>query len=54
MEWIVNYIRRCFCTHDLVFESKYCESTSEFGIRKGERISVTCKKCGHHRSYWKF
>ena len=55
---IINYIRKCFCKHDFVFQDKVAETVKEdFGntVKKTFiRTSVHCKKCGHHFSYNKF
>ena len=55
MRWLVNYLRQCFCKHELEFEEgRYCGT--EFGIVVEENtvVSQTCKKCGYHKSYKKF
>lgn len=54
MRWLINYIRSCFCKHDLKFEEEWCERKSDLGDRCGDKVSVTCKKCGYHKSYWKY
>jgi RNase P subunit RPR2 len=55
MRWIANYFRQVFCKHDWLLEEGLATSSSEFGKSKqGVKVSATCKKCGYHRSYWKY
>jgi len=55
MKWLINYFKECFCNHDFNYEEKYYVEKSDFcGSREGDKVSVTCKKCGYHKSYWKF
>lgn len=54
MRALVWYFRSAFCKHDWEREEQFAESSSEFGSRKGLKVSSTCKNCGWHRSYWKF
>ena len=56
MRWLVNYIRSVLCKHDWEREEAICskrffiDSPEQIGVR----VSATCKKCGWHKSYWKF
>lgn len=55
MRSIINYLRSLFCKHDFTYEEKHCTVTSDLGSSKaGLKVSRTCKKCGWHKSYWKF
>jgi hypothetical protein len=54
MRWLINYFREMFCKHDFVYAEEFSSRKSEFGNRNGVRVSATCKKCGYHKSYWKF
>lgn len=56
MRFIINYIRECFCNHDFKYDEEYCEELKYFQTIKtsGTKVSKTCKKCGYHKSYWKF
>lgn len=50
MRWLIEYIRSLFCLH----EYKYDEDFVKGVCKDGTRVSVTCTKCGYHKSYWKF
>jgi len=52
---IVNYFRQVLCKHEWHTEDITAEH-HEFGflLRKGPKVYVRCKKCGHHSSHWKF
>jgi len=56
MRWLVNYLRSVFCKHDWEKENGSYQITSDSGHvrRSGMKVSATCKKCGWHKSYWKF
>ena len=55
MRWFFWYIKQVFCTHNFEYEEEsYTEQHYGRVTRKGIRISATCKKCGLHRSYWKY
>jgi len=55
MRWLINYVRQCFCKHDFKSEELWHSHTSDFGYsREGPKISLLCKKCGYHKSFWKF
>ncbi len=54
MRWLINYIRECFCSHDLVISEKYCESTGGLSDKSGVKVSAHCKKCGYVKSKWKY
>lgn len=60
MRWLVWWLRSCFCSHEWEYEERVYDKFDEY---KGSflytdknkiRVSATCKKCGWHRSYWKF
>lgn len=53
MQWIINYIRSCFCKHEweLIFD------TSVKGQWSWESYNVKvyrCKKCGYSKKYKSF
>jgi hypothetical protein len=55
MRFLANYIRQVFCKHD--FEKEEVYSTCRWGeeiIQSGTKVSLFCKKCGYHKSFWKF
>jgi len=56
MRWIINYIRQCFCNHELEFENQdiriHYTSFDEGYLQTF--TSQTCKKCGYHKSYKKY
>lgn len=57
MRWIINYLRSCFCKHDWEKEEIIIDNyKDEWGGSKTNwpKVSATCKKCGYHKSYWKF
>lgn len=69
MREVVLLMRSAFCRHEWQYEehhhtqiggpvTDYLTMTPnpDHGkvIHSGERVSATCKKCGWHRSYWKF
>lgn len=55
MRTIMQYLRQCFCKHELEFDEVII-TQYDFYNRSFERtkVSQTCKKCGYHKSYWKF
>lgn len=55
MRYIIWWFRSLFCNHNWKFEeSDYEKHENDFLVRAGTIVSATCKKCGWHRSYWKF
>lgn len=53
MRTIVNYLRSVFCKHDnVISESPY--TYEGFSTRTGIKVSIYCKKCGYHKTFWKF
>ena len=55
MRTIVQYIRSLFCKHEFVFSEKFKEvSIAGEPEISGTRISMLCKKCGYHKSFWKY
>lgn len=57
MRTLINYLRQIFCNHEWIVEEipKYIVK-GEFGetIRLGPKIYMRCKKCGYHKSHWKY
>lgn len=50
---IIDAIRDRKCNHELVYEET--QLMSEFGkIPTNVSVSITCKKCGYHKSYLKY
>lgn len=54
MRNIINYIRSLFCKHEFTFEEDYYTFKNEYKTRDGMKISQLCKKCGYHKSFWKY
>lgn len=55
MRWLVNYIRQCFCKHDFQKNEGRYKVTGDYGsLKEGVKISLLCKKCGYHKSFWKY
>lgn len=55
MTRIINYIKQLFCKHIFEFDETDYKSTNMLGgERTGKRVSVLCKKCTYHKSFWKF
>lgn len=56
MRTIINYFRSLWCTHDFKYEeTQYTKwGYDNEVIRAGPKVSRTCKKCGWHKSYWKY
>lgn len=56
MRAIINHIRSWFCAHEFTFDETDYKTRGPFGmiLRDDVRVSRTCKKCGWHKSYWKF
>lgn len=55
MRWLSNYFRQVFYKHDYQYDEEFCEVKSDFGgQRRGIKVSLICKKCGYHKSFWKF
>lgn len=54
MRWLIWYIRSLFCSHEFEREQMMAKTTTEIRTIQGFRVSATCKKCGWHRSYWKY
>lgn len=55
MRYLINYLRSCFCKHEFSYEEMYYRDRDGFGgWTKEARVSATCKKCGYHKSYWKY
>lgn len=54
MRSIINWVRSCFCKHDFLISEKYSEHTGDWEKRTGIKVSMICKNCGYHKSFWKF
>lgn len=54
MTYIVEKFRQWFCKHELKYEEKYVEYEGLMGSHSGTKVYVQCKKCGYHKSYWKW
>ncbi len=55
MRWLINYIRQCFCKHELEFEECHAEFSNDMGAkRSGVKIAMLCTKCGYLKTKWKF
>lgn len=54
MRYIVNYIRQIFCNHNFEKSEANCEITGTFDKRVGIKVCLICKKCGYHKSFWKY
>lgn len=54
MKEIVNYFRELFCRHDYIIDEKPCKETNKYGVATGIKVSMICKKCGYHKSFWKY
>jgi hypothetical protein len=56
------YIRQTFCKHEFIYEEKEIKEEDWYNAddeiwnkgREGVKVSITCKKCAYHKSYWKF
>lgn len=54
MRKIVNYLTSLFCKHDYNISEQWSIRDVGFQIKEGYRVSMLCKKCGYHKSFWKF
>ncbi|OGH75940.1 MAG: hypothetical protein A3A89_00370 [Candidatus Magasanikbacteria bacterium RIFCSPLOWO2_01_FULL_33_34] len=56
MRWLMNYLREVFCKHDWEREEVKAtlKDTYTGDYKTDIRVSSTCKKCGYHKSYWKY
>lgn len=55
MRTLINYIRQCFCKHELEFEyTSVRQYDYSLGFYNRTKTSQTCKKCGYHKSYYEF
>lgn len=52
MKRIVWAVRSIFCNHNWIKEELIDRDFT--GDVDNVKVSVTCNKCGWHRSYWKF
>lgn len=58
MKKLIEYFKILFCNHELLFEECNGILRDEYDydciVKSGKKVSQTCKKCGYHKSYWKF
>lgn len=55
MRSLIHYIRSCFCKHEFFYdEHRIIEEILWEQKTIGVKVSATCKKCGYHKSYWKY
>jgi hypothetical protein len=55
MRSFINYLRQCFCKHELKIEEETVIIIgSIYGNYDTLRVSQTCNKCGYHKSYNKY
>ena len=57
MRWIVEYIKSLFCKHDMTVEEIIIKhSINGWGRERKDypKVGMYCKKCGYHKSFWKF
>lgn len=48
MNRLIKYLTQIFCNHDVIRKEEY------YNDRYGCHVSEYCKKCGYHKSYWKY
>ena len=49
MKWLINYIRQCFCKHELRIEESYVFEDEYDTRRIGTKFTFICGKCGYFR-----
>ncbi len=55
MRWLINYFRQVFCKHEFEFEESYYTKYMDGEIsRQGTKLFTLCRKCGYHKTRWKF
>lgn len=66
MRRLINYFRQCFCKHDWDISEGVVQSGGVnwnndanfkydvWNLSRGITISMTCKKCGWVRRFWKY
>ena len=54
MRTIVDYFRQVFCKHDWLIEEGKVSKKTDFETKDGWMVYMRCKKCGYHKSHWKF
>ena len=55
MRNLISWLRSCFCKHEFEYnEEKYTTKIEGDLIKEGLKVARTCKKCGWHKSYWKY
>lgn len=54
MRTLFMYLRQCFCKHEWQVAEAEAEITKVDYRKKGLKVSIFCKKCGYHKSFWKF
>lgn len=52
---LFEYIKMMMCNHDLEYSERDASVTDDHGQKRtGPIYCMICKKCGHHKSGWKF
>ena len=57
MRVFIHYLRSLFCKHEFEYEETIFDRYDDGwgGFKENvEKVSRTCKKCGWHKSYWKY
>jgi RNase P subunit RPR2 len=56
LRWLIWQIGSAFCRHDFTYEEVYAQNLGSNNdvIKQGDKVSRTCKKCGWHKTYWKY
>ena len=51
MRWLINYLRSCFCKHDLELlkEATMWDNSTSSKMPIGTKWVYKCKKCGWHK-----
>jgi hypothetical protein len=59
MRWLSSYLQQVFCKHDfeksegLARQQENSSMSGDNSFKEGTKVSLLCKKCGYHRSFWK-
>lgn len=54
MRTIINYIKTLLCKHDWLISEGFVTKEKYGYSAAGIRVSMCCKKCGYHKSFWKY
>jgi hypothetical protein len=50
-----QYVRQIFCKHKFETSEERCTEEKGWGAKRfGPKISLLCKECGYHKSFWKY